>query len=1414
MPSSTSQRLHATLRLLLACAVAATAFESAGHADDRQLLRSGTGAPYVMVLFDTSGSMNWTPPCSAEDYAAGFCGYLCPSGDCAAPRNGDDPASKLRQAKEALYEVIQELPNEINFGFASFNQDSLRVHYKHWLYRFSDTQAADQFALNGGTLFPASGREEVFGPTYGCDQDGDNDDSDKGCYANNNDAADTGDLWEMTKVHRLPKLGYNQDQTIAYYVRDGGRVYYVRTSQPGAVTQTLGDATIQLQIELFRCTGTPADNPSNLCNASSERTLVGTRTYNYDLIGDFVKWENSINRNSPQGYDAVAFSNAGDTCGGWDPNSDDTDDPYSGYSLRFPDSGSFPFNPPGTTNDWRFEIGDVLPLFWGSNNRLEVLERLAPRLVDVGAGIAGDPATDPEAFANATYLNHRRSGTQDYLRLVSTAERPLLPSGSTPLGAMLGNMRTWFHGCNSTNCSGGAIGWGTFAAQNDADYQCRGKYILLLTDGDETCGGSPDTIAGALNDEDGVLTFVIGFGLPSGGGNTLEDIAEEGGTGEPFFPRNKDELVAALRSIFVRIQEDAASFASAAVPTVQANVADKIYLSSFTPLNEEAIWPGRLDAFLKPLPLDAANLPDRTAVCIPGTLEAECFAWDAGDSQLAWDGESGYDPQGLLLQAPLASEMARFDNSTLRVGTGVDERRIYFGLPASTSAGKRQLFRYPTTTAEQAEFEFVWNVPNPIGTGDAANLAEIADVVEFTLAEKQGAVDVNDTPADPDDDQHIQYLLGDVFHSNPAVLNPPADFDFFTKDLYYNTPLCGQDLATTRLRGPQISYNWFSNKNLCRRIMLFVGSDDGQLHAFDAGIFRGTDCRLNLPGSPYPQDPTLDDSSDINEPINGLYDYGSGRELFSFIPSAQMPLIQELTDITELDDQYGIDGSPRLADVFIDPLLDNTGNPTCTEREWRTVLLGTYREGGPGLFALDVTQPDTIDAASNVPQPDPGSPSYVPSCASGGTGCGTLPFPSLLWEFVDTTDEDGVGGADMAESWSVPVVARIRVCEGACDQPNEPEDRFVAIFGGGLSEFPTESTSDDVGNWLYMLDVETGRVLYKRGGDGVISGALAADVTVVDANSNGLVDTFYFGTTAGYLYKVALGEGPFELDGSGRIVDPTGDAGRYNPFVVFTTGGRPIYLEAAAVNVPQLRANALLFGTGSRWDLWKFNDQEARFYAIVDTGWVDTDRDGILEDMCGPCTQPLTELSYELIDPDSAFDIDNPGHSFLFSNPDPDLLPGWYFPMEPNDKLITEPFSLAGVTTFTMFSPISTESDGTCAQGGESKIFIVNTANAIGYAVDTENDNERVRYTIAPRFTTQPFAESSGTQNPAEGGGSNADQWTEALRQINNDLKKLYPPSARFGNYTIDIKTIRSDTGIVFVAPVPVAIEPHNWKEY
>ena len=1609
---------------------------------DRKLLSTGGGDPYVMILFDTSGSMNWGTQCTASDRATGYCqggsesgedcvigdasdacvlnggecvglcSHDCPEPNCPRPMNGDDPDSKVYQAKDALYTVMKDVTG-VRWGFASLNQENLAVGAKHWLYEVTAVSG-------GGPDLPPVGWQEVFGPQTGgsgntqfdmtCDRNGAGNANnaalyETGCYATSQDApyyasTDADDFWELEKVRRLPKGGEFGTQSVTYYVRagSGGSASYYKVTYSGlnggagAVYATTDSFTLTATIESCASNGVAADG----LTCSAGWASVATRTITYSRLdsfgardphlGEFLWWEGTTSTDADYSKDAYFGGRtdgeptlpgvghyasgvyADKTCRGWEPSGDEwgqtdssfTDvDPYpdinSDYNLRWRTTHStFPALPASFSGfEFIFDFGDVIPLTWDEGDPLDdanlaaVLTRLNPK----------HPTIDDDSFTQSPYFADSYGSGESFLRLevdddpstsgedLDEAVRPLVAHGSTPLAGWFSMFRNWYSGCGDPgNCDG--TGWSDVAALYDPNFACTKKYVLMITDGEETCDGSPQAgsedyyevnitefpdgfsktadqcrYRASLSAQEDVESLVIGFGT--------ENKAKLQCANTPvFFADNKGELVELLVTLIGEIQEQAASFASAAVPTVQANILDKVYLSSFIPLNDEAVWPGRVDSFLKPLPLDDNNLPDRSASAkcgsSPARMTANCFAWDAGDAQLGWDDDlANYNPERLLLQAPLESQISdymtgSFLDSSLQLGDGEEQRRVYFGLPSTSDVpGRRQLLDFPadpdvTVTddastenvepEELANYEYAWNF-DPTGKTMDERRQAVADVIAFTLKEKQAiisnictagqignactsAADC-DTSAGSGDgvcsaDTKIQYLMGDVFHSNPLVLNPPSDFAFFTKNLYFqgegtlsNAPgsgLCGDSAADTALRGPQISYAWYANKNLCRRVQLFVGSSDGQLHAFDAGTFDGTSCQLDfattagdttlggdakcIAGAPgtIGNDCTLDSECDtapgaadgICRPSTvGIYNFGTGREIFSFIPESMMPLVNELQvlDATGggLTTQWGPDGTPRVADVFVDPYVGPGESAECEDRVWRTVLLTNYRSGGPGIVALDVTQPDVFDELHNIPEGIDATLDYVPSCSTNladtptpgcdtfcrsqagqeDADCAKLPYPALRWEFRDLdgggapNDDDANLLADFAESWSRPFIARLSVCNGACNLADEPEDRFVAIFGGGVAETPANDATDETGNWLYMVDVETGETIYKRGGSGAgtsspIVGAVPTDITGVDDNTDGRVDTLYFGTTAGFVYKVDLGDGPFSLDGSGQIVETDGndadadpDFGAFDPFQVFSTDGKPIYLEIGAVFVPKKRANALLFGTGDRTDLWNASGDEGRFYALVDTNWADANRDGVRDGGV------LTEADYPSVDPDAGGTA-----NYLYGLANTSFQPGWYFTLDADEKLITEPFSLSGITFFTVYDPLIVEDSDVCAFSGESKIFVVNTVTTEGYAIQA-GATERTRYVTAPTFTTQPFVESSATKNPgAENATSSADSWTDELEDIYRELQKLFPAGSKFANYTLDIKTVRSDTGVIFIAPVPIAIGPHDWKEF
>ena len=1056
-------RLARTAGAALAAALLAPALVvmvPAAQADDRDLLRESSADPYLFIILDTSGSMHWSPPCSQAQFDAGECTFLCPEGDCYTPLNGDDSASKFFQAKEALYEVLRGVDG-VSLGFATYNQDHLKLQGKHWLYRL---QAGSGIQLpNGGPVFPANGATQVFGRPFSCTSGGESVGHD-----GNNPAFFT-DAWALARVGRCAQLNQAGDTSSS-----GTQLIYVRNTADSPdrtyrfqyrviAGETLGSSHYHALLRMHRC-----NRDDDGC---ADRTFIQDKTQELDLISDFNSWDLDAKRSNPQlGYfsqGSAADSPADNTCAGWDPNTDSTSadtDTTSLYNLRWttvvhPVAGYRP-----TMNR-----GDIIPFDWSDDHRDEILDRLAPNRT------LGEAIPD---FRTARYF--RDTPVSGALRLRNEAARPLVAFGSTPLGNSLANFKTWY---TSFKTLGGA---------NDPDWACRKKYVLVLTDGDDTCGtNNPCTVAGQLFSQENVKTYVVGFGLNDTNlnpNNKLACMASNGGTGEPFLPQNKEELVANLRSIVDQLTEEARSFASAAVPSVQAEVKDKIFLSSFTPLNSTSLWDGHVDAFLKPLPLTDDGKPDETVPC-SGSVTGSCHLWDAGEV--------------ILTQAPDEDEV---EAGNLRLGDAADQRRVYYpkakNLITEAVPNERILFEPPATaTARQDLWDglgLVYTMAD-LALADSDPAVQADDVIKRTLVEKIGEIDNEDGTS-----TEVTYVLGDIFHANPTLVDRPSDFSEFAANRYHDDSDANGQTCTAASPG----YRCFGRKHEFRRKMLAVGANDGLLHFFDAGIW---------------------DESEKQ------FDNGTGKELFAFMPRSVLPIVKE---VAEGDRQiFSVDGSPRVIDVFIDPEHDAGDAIDPVDRRWRTVAIGGLREGGSkigggevaldngkqftsGYYALDITQPDRLGGDNKPVNRD-----VVPTCLTNfsTSTCGPIPFGAELWEFTDSFDgspaewgvafdEDDNDAPDLGDTWSQPVIVRIKLADGT----GGLEDRFVAIFGGGLD--PENRLAPKSGTWLYMVDVETGEPLYKR----ALEGAAPASPAVIDVNEDGYADVIYIGTTAGYMYKVNI----------------------------------------------------------------------------------------------------------------------------------------------------------------------------------------------------------------------------------------------------------------------------------------------------
>jgi hypothetical protein len=276
-------------------------------------------------------------------------------------------------------------------------------------------------------------------------------------------------------------------------------------------------------------------------SACSLTTLIGQTVVSFNPVSDFLAWDNGssspLNQTNPElSYFSSVINDitTTNTCSGWEPNTDSTSDPLSGYNLKWP-----------TTTDLRgtsFSFGDMIPQDWLDQHDGDVLTRLSP-----------SPLPD---FRTATYLNDRPVGAETFLRLKDADQRPLIASGSSPLGASVNAFRKWWSGCATGVCNSG---WAIQAAIHDPDWLCRRQYLIVLSDGDETCNGTFDACseAAALYTHYGIKTYAVGFGAgPKIGqaGNKLSCLASAGGTGGPFIPYLLTDLKGKLTAIFTDIR--------------------------------------------------------------------------------------------------------------------------------------------------------------------------------------------------------------------------------------------------------------------------------------------------------------------------------------------------------------------------------------------------------------------------------------------------------------------------------------------------------------------------------------------------------------------------------------------------------------------------------------------------------------------------------------------------------------------------------------------------------------------------------------------------------------------------------------------------------------------------------------------
>ena len=294
-----------------------------------------------------------------------------------------------------------------------------------------------------------------------------------------------------------------------------------------------------------------------------------------------------------------------------------------------------------------------------------------------------------------------------------------------------------------------------------------------------------------------------------------------------------------------------------------------------------------------------------------------------------------------------------------------------------------------------------------------------------------------------------------------------------------------------------------------------------------------------------------------NEGFIHAVDAKTGVEKFAFIPKELLPnLGAYYKDAKGGPKTYGMDGQLNL---WVEYGELNTANQTRALS--KAYLYAGMRRGGRNYYVLDVTSLDT---------------------------------PKLKWVI-----KGGVtpGFDSLGQTWSAPLLGKLKV-DGTPTQ--------VVIFSGGYDtnqddDAPNTPSDDTRGNALYIVDANTGKLLWRAGKDesanlriASMTNSIPAEPALVDVDGDGLIDILYAADTRGQIFRV-------DFNHSGTSTTATG--GRIASLGGATALDNRRFYSAPDIALHRERGTQAHFtiAIGSGYRAHPLNeDTEDRFYVLRD----------------------------------------------------------------------------------------------------------------------------------------------------------------------------------------------------------------------
>ena len=522
-----------------------------------------------------------------------------------------------------------------------------------------------------------------------------------------------------------------------------------------------------------------------------------------------------------------------------------------------------------------------------------------------------------------------------------------------------------------------------------------------------------------------------------------------------------------------------------------------------------------------------------------------------------------------------------------------------------------------------------------------------------------GAAGVNPNPI-------VNYLLGDASNeqrNGGAYRNRPVTVlgDFVDSNPIYSWQ---ENFGYQNLpegQGPNGYATFLANK-ANRLPMVYAGANDGMLHGFNATNNSGA----------------------------------SGNEIFAYVPHSVISNLPALANPNYLHHFY-VDGPNFVGDAYFN-------------NAWHSVLIGTAGAGGAGVFALDVTTPQSFGAAD------------------------------VLW------DMDAIASGDPNLGYSIvqPIIARLN------------DGTWNAIFGNGYLSVRGCAV-------LYMVRLPDGlvRTIDTSGATagsttpcvnaaGTNSNGLGSP-TLLDVDQNGTTDFVYAGDLLGHLWK-------FDLSSS----NPS------NWAVAYTTGAvpAPLFTATTSTGMPQpIVAASNLGPSPGNGNALLVYFVTGRLFANGDASNITTQSVYAIQDQGSPITASLRST---LVQQTVIAATDGSGNENIktpYPTVDLTVSDGWFIDLpSAGERALSTPELVGGMLMFSTVIPRLQPCNGGCGgfiyavnqfNGDGGLNFLVDTANNASYdAVATLVGCVKGLTLITKGSTLEWYASGNGVNFSSGGAGS------------------------------------------------------------